>query len=125
MELDSQERKRQNATLYNFTVKSSLLPLRTEYSLVTQKWLVERTERKQDTVNGIGPMGLVRNKIPLAAYKQPRVITRGEENEEEESGCLLLSGGLSRNILIRDWLDHTKIKDALAKPFTEKDLKID
>ena len=37
----------------------------------------------------------------------------------------MLSGGFSRNILIRNWLDHTKIKEQLSKPFTEKDLKID
>ena len=49
MELGSQERKRENQTLYNFTIKSAPNTIETAYTLINQKWLVpEHNPKKQE-----------------------------------------------------------------------------
>lgn len=70
MELGSQERKRENQTLYNFTIKSAPNTVETVYTLINQKWLVPEVQqaKQQDTVDGTGPLKLVRNKMTFAAF---------------------------------------------------------
>ena len=70
MDLDIQERKRVDSTLFKFQVKSSgQTHIITQYSLLQQKYLVVEESRKIDSIDGIGPMRLVRNKMTHAAFK--------------------------------------------------------
>jgi hypothetical protein len=79
MELDTQERKRQDSTVINFKVQSSISTTTTNYSLIQQKWLVKEQNRKVDSIDGIGPFRLVRNKISYAAFKESRMVYYPEQ----------------------------------------------
>lgn len=82
MELDTQERKRNDGTLFKFEIKSNS-QITTSYILSYQKWLIEDHQRKQDSVDGIGPLRLVRNKMAHAAYKGKRTIKHPESTDSK------------------------------------------
>lgn len=66
-----------------------------KYTLVAQRWLVEDQQAKENSVDGVGPFGLVRNKLSYAAFKN--VST-------DAKGVIVVAGHQSCNILIEDWL---------------------
>lgn len=117
-------------------MKSSQSALITQYGLVVQKWLIEDDKRKVDTVDGIGPFKLVRNKSTYAAFKQPRTLPMdvkhktGEEQKmgEKEQGIVIFSGGYNHNTLLVDWLKQDslngKVNTPGVKPFRHVDLEI-
>ena len=51
-----------------------MFPQTTNYNIITQKWLLFDYNKKMDSVDGIGPFRLVRNKISYAAFKESRTI---------------------------------------------------
>lgn len=129
MELGSQERKRENQTLYNFTIKSAPNTIETAYTLINQKWLVpEHNPKKQeDTVDGTGPLRLVRNKMTYAAFYSPRIYHTPNEQEVIQNGLILFNGGFSTTVIVPDWLSAKPFKAFLNDPhkhFIEKELKI-
>jgi hypothetical protein len=116
-------------------VKSGQNALITQHSLVGQKWLIEDENRKKDSVGGIGPFGLVKNKQYYAAYTRPRVIpvdfksAKGEEYKkgDEQQGVVIFAGGHYHHTLLQNWLGQDTL-DAQIKgnrqAFRHTDLEI-
>lgn len=61
-----------------------------------------------DCVGGIGPFNLVKNKMPFAAFKGDRSL-----DGKEEHGVIVMSGGFSKNLVIRNWADKTELRETL------------
>jgi len=69
MELEHQERERDDKSLYNFKVdSSSQFPIESVHALHKQYWIVISNEQKNAAIDGIGPFRLVRNSMPYASY---------------------------------------------------------
>jgi len=54
--------------LFTYTVPSNSLPLSTNYNLITQKYLIADSRERLNSINGIGPMGQVRDNISFTAF---------------------------------------------------------
>lgn len=65
-------------------------------------------------------MNLVKNKIPYAAFKDCRQV-----DGKREAGMLVMSGGMSKNLVLRNWADKSELKEALNSKLNHRDLKIE
>jgi hypothetical protein len=116
--------------LYNFSVKSQLTDIVTNYNLLYQKYLTEDMSRRQDAVEGWGPSRLVRNKMSYAAFKSTReaeVADKDKKKTEVEHGVIIFAGGNATHTTVQNWLSQEKLKEKLQAsncPFKDTDLKI-
>jgi hypothetical protein len=94
--------------LFHFSVKPLNSGITTKYAFVKQLYIHEDPQKRIDSVGGIGPFSLVKNKMPYAAFKGNRSL-----DGKEERGVIVMSGGFSKNLVIRNWADKTELRGTL------------
>ena len=65
--------------LYNWTVPSQACDIITHYKLVQQHWIIKDVNARQQMINGVGPMRLVKNNLSYSYFTGKRMVQKPDE----------------------------------------------
>jgi len=74
--------------LYNWKIPSQNYDLITNYKLVQQHWLIKDNNQRQNMTNGIGPMGLVKNRMNYSLWPGKRTYKMPDDIDSRSGGII-------------------------------------
>ena len=104
----AQERQRRDDLLFNWRINALSCDIISKYKLLQQHWLIKDPQLRNSMTNGIGPMGLVKNKMSFSLFPNERKY-RLPDDYAPRSGAILKGAEVTENGILTFATAHRQV----------------